>query len=272
MTDPDPVVLTDVSDRIATIILNRPEVRNALNRRLMAAVWDAVRSAGDSDDVDVVILTGADPAFCAGIDLREVGDEASRSALTRPPGEGPERTANGLFRFLPVIDKPVIGAINGACVTGGFELALQCNFLIASERARFADTHARVGVMPGGGVTALSTQAMGLRRALELSLTGNFIGPDEALRLGLVNHVVTHDELLPFARRIAGDIVSNDQQGVRRLVQHYRRIAHAATLDEAHLAEGLMAETWAPGISRVAERTEAVIARGQSQVTGVDLE
>lgn len=260
-----PVVIVDVADRIATVTLNRPESRNAMNRELTYALWDAVAAAGDDPGVDAVILTGADPAFCAGVDLKEVAGETTSSVPERGAGQGPERDTNGLHRFLPVIDKPVIGAVNGVAVTGGFELALQCTFLVASERARFGDTHARVGIMPGGGITVLMAQSIGLRRATELSLTGNFLPADEALRLGLVNHVVPHDELLPFARRLAGDVVSNDQRGVRRLLRHYRQIANAATLDEAHLIEGYLAETWQLSSAQVAERRADVEARGRLQ-------
>lgn len=263
----EPVVLVDVEDRIATVTLNRPEARNALSREVTYALWDAVGAAGDDPEIDAVILTGADPAFSAGVDLKEVTGEIPPTALPRDAGQGPERDTNGLFRFLPVIDKPVIGAVNGVAVTGGLEIALQCTFLVASERARFADTHARVGIMPGGGITVLMAQSIGLRRAIELSLTGNFLTADDALRLGLVNHVVPHDELLPFTRQLAADIVSNDQRGVQRLLQHYRRMANAATLDDAHLLEGYMAETWQPGTSDVAERRADVTARGRSQTS-----
>ena len=114
-------------------------------------------------------------------------------------------------------------------------------------------------------MTVLLAQSVGLRKAIELSLTGNFMTADEALRLGLVNHVVPHEELLPFARRLAADIAGNDQAAVRRLLLHYRRLAAAASLDEAHLLEGLMAETWQPGTSQVAARREDVIARGRAQ-------
>jgi enoyl-CoA hydratase len=263
----EPPVLVEVEDRIATVTLHRPEARNALNRELMYALWDAVAAAGDNPDVDAVILTGADPAFCAGVDLKEVAGETSATAGPRQVGRGPERDTNGLFRFLPLIEKPVIGAVNGAAVTGGLEIALQCTFLVASERARFADTHARVGIMPGGGITVLMAQSMGVRRAMELSLTGNFLTADEALRYGLVNHVVPHGELLPFARRLAADIVSNDQRGVHRLLQHYRQMVNAATMDEAHLLEGYMAETWQVGVSQVASRRADVTARGRSQTS-----
>ena len=115
-------------------------------------------------------------------------------------------------------------------------------------------------------MTVLAAQAIGLRRAVELSLTGNFIDADEALRLGLVNHVVAHDELMPFARQIAIDIASNDRIGVRLLLAHYRRIANAASLPEAHLIEGVLAETWAAGVSHVGERRGAVQARAREQL------
>ena len=268
MAETAPVVLVDVEDRLATVTLNRPEARNALSRALTYALWDAVLAAGADPDVDAVILTGTDPAFSAGVDLKEMTGELPPTAEARAPGEGPERAGNGLYRFLPVIPKPIIGAINGVAVTGGLELALQCTFLVASERARFADTHARVGVMPGGGITVLLAQSIGLRRAIEMSLTGNFVSADEALSLGLVNHVVPHDELLPFARGLAGDIVSNDQEGVRRLLEHYRRLPNAATLDEAHLIEGYMAEMWQRGTSSVADRRQDVTERGRAQSRG----
>lgn len=265
MGDAEQVLLVSVEDRVATVTLNRPDARNALSRQLMNALWDAMVAANDDPAVDAVVLTGADPAFCAGVDLKEVAGETQSSDATRRPGEGPGRGPNGLFRFLPIVEKPVIGAINGACVTGGLEVALQCTFLVASEKARFADTHARVGVMPGGGITVLMSQSIGLRRAIEMSLTGNFLSPDDALHLGLVNHVVPHDDLLPFTRQLAGDIVHNDQDGVRRLLRHYRQIANAATLDEAHLIEGYLAETWTMGTSQVSARRSDVTARGRSQ-------
>lgn len=263
----DPLVIFEVNDRIATLTLNRPEARNALNRALMHALWDAIAQAGSDPGVDSVVLTGADPAFSAGVDLKEVSGEETPSAGPREPGQGPERDTNGLFRFIPVIEKPVIGAINGVAVTGGLEIALQCTFLVASERARFADTHARVGIMPGGGITVLMAQSIGLRQAIELSLTGNFLTADDALRLGLVNHVVPHEDLVPFAQRLAGDIANNDQQSIRRLLLHYRQMSNAATLDEAHLIEGYMAETWHMATSRVAERRADIMARGRSQTS-----
>ena len=244
--------------RIATLTLNRPEARNALNRALMYALWDAVGAAGGDPGVDAVILTGSDPAFCAGVDLKEVTGAVPPSAEPRPPGQGPERDTNGLFRFLPVIEKPVIGAINGPAATGGFEIALQRTFLggvgtgALRQHPRAGGDHAgrrddRVhGPVDGGSA-----------RAIEASLTGNFLAADEALRYGLVNHVVVHDDLLPFTRCLAADIVDNDQQSIRRLLQRYRQMGNAAALEEAHLIEGHMAETWPLRTDQVTERQGA---------------
>jgi enoyl-CoA hydratase len=262
----EPVLLVDGSEHVLVVTLNRPAARNAINRALARALWDTIAAADKDPDVDVVILTGADPDFCAGVDLKELsGEKAAPSDIEPTPGRGPD----GLYRFIPVIDKPIIGAINGLAITGGFELALQCTMLVASERARFADTHARVGIMPGGGITVQLAQTMGIRRALELSLTGNFLNAEEALVAGLINHVVPHQELLAFVRRLAADIVTNDQAGVRRLLRHYRDVANAAGWPQAQLLEGLMAETWRPPMDLLTRRQE-VMTRGRAQRSRAD--
>ena len=136
------VLLVDVADRVATVTLNRPRARNALDRALRQALHRSMRDLDAEDGVDVVVLTGADPAFCAGLDLKELG----AGHLDEPDDQSPVR--NSPF---PAMSKPVIGAVNGAAITGGFEVALRCDLLVASERAAFADTHARVGIMPGWG-------------------------------------------------------------------------------------------------------------------------
>jgi enoyl-CoA hydratase len=255
-------VLVEIDGPVATVTLNRPDARNALNRALRKAIPTALLELDRRDDIAAIVLTGADPAFCAGIDLKELA--AGGDALQETAATGQSGATRGPF---PDMDTPVIGAINGVAITGGFELALACDFLVASERARFADTHARVGIMPGGGITVLLARTIGLPRAIEMSLTGNFVAAEEALQLGLVNHVVPHDELLPFARGLAADIVSNDQTGVRRLLEHYRRLPNAATLDDEHLIEGYMAEMWQRDAGEMADRRRAVTERGRSQST-----
>ena len=122
--------------------------------------------------------------------------------------------------MIPQLTKPLIGAVNGVAITGGLELVLACDFLVASERARFADTHARMGIMPGWGLTYELPAAVGLRRARQMSATGNFVDAATALTWGLVNHVVPHAELMEFTRRLAADAASNDPAAVRAISLH----------------------------------------------------
>ncbi|MGH9227414.1 MAG: enoyl-CoA hydratase [Acidimicrobiales bacterium] len=260
----DDVLLVDTVERVATVTLNRPGARNALDRELRRALQRTMHTLGSDDDVDVVILTGADPAFCAGLDLKELaaGPDRGVEALVADDSPPWER---GPF---PPIDKPVIGAVNGVAVTGGFELALRCDLLVASERAAFADTHARVGIMPDWGLTVLLPQAVGVRRAREMSATGNFVDVGTALAWGLVNHVVPHDDLLPFCRRLAADIVSNDQRAVRRVLDTYAEGARLSAGD-AWRVEAAAAHDWrGSGIdpAEVEARRSAVTQRGRSQL------
>jgi enoyl-CoA hydratase len=258
----DDIVLLDVSERIATITLNRPTARNALSSELLRRLRDVMHDADADHGVDVVILTGADPAFCAGLDLKELGTTAGNLGGSGADGGRNSSGARGPF---PKLTKPLIGAVNGVAVTGGFELALNCDFLVASDRAKFGDTHARVGVMPGWGLSVLLPQAIGVRRAREMSFTGNFMSADEALQFGLVNHVVAHDELLPFTRALAADIAGNDQDGVRQIRATYAAIAHD---DDAWEQEARDARAWQRTMfsaDKVAERRAAIQRRGQAQ-------
>ena len=259
---PEPVVLYEVSERIATITLNRPEARNALSSEVLRELPQRMREADASADVDVVILTGTDPAFCAGLDLRELGSTAGNLGATGADGKP---NADGVRGPFPRLSKPLIGAVNGVAVTGGFELALNCDFLIASDRAKFGDTHARVGVMPGWGLTVLLPQAIGVRRAREMSFTGNFMLADEALAVGLVNHVVPHEELIPFTRQIARDIAGNEQDGVRAIRATYAEITTDADgwQTEAHNAARWQKDMFDP--AKVAARRTAIQERGKTQ-------
>lgn len=264
MTDTSPsqdqLVLLDVADRIATITLNRPEARNAINGDLFEQLVAAVAAAESDDEVDVLILTGNGPAFCAGLDLKSLGSGDTRLTDTAPTPETPVKD-RGPFTS---VTKPIIGAINGFAITGGFELALACDFLVASEQARFADTHARVGLQPWWGLSVLLPQAIGVRRAREMSITGNFIDADTARDWGLVNHVVPHDELLTVARKLATDIVSGDQRAIRRLLATYEE-GEFLTGADAWLLEAEVAGAWVTDSGEVEARRDAVMARGRSQ-------
>ncbi len=271
------VALLDVVDRVATVTLNRPDARNALSTELIRMLSQLVAEADARDDVDVLILTGADPAFCAGLDLKELGRDGG--PLKRAPGAEEGRSADiegdragaparrGRGPTLPT-SKPIIGAVNGVAVTGGLELALQCDFLVASERARFADTHARVGVHPLWGLTVLLPQAVGMRRAREMSATGNFVDAQRALEWGLVNHVVPHDELLPTARRLAADIVSSDQRAVRAILATYEEASRVAGGEAWDVEARSAAEFQRGGVDpgEIERRRRGVVDRGRSQV------
>jgi enoyl-CoA hydratase len=256
------IVLLDVSNRIATITLNRPEARNALSSALLRDLNAAMRQANDDTAVDVIILTGADPAFCAGLDLKELGDSAGNLGGEPRSGASPTGADRNSFHF---VDKPLIAAVNGACITGGFELALNCDFIIASERAKFGDTHSRVGVMPGWGLTVLLPQAIGVRRAREMSFTGNFLTGEEAFQWGLANRVVPHDELLPTARRIALDIIGNDQPGVRQIRRTYNEIHREDAGWDIEARDGRRWQKEMFSKERVAERRGAIMDRGRHQ-------
>jgi enoyl-CoA hydratase len=257
-------VRLDVEDRVAVVTLDRPQVRNALSARLLRELSEVLEECDRRDDVDVVVLTGADPAFCAGLDLRELGDGTLAGAVL-PTGDGVRRGP------VPALSVPVIGAVNGVAVTGGLELALACDLLIASERARFADTHARIGVMPGWGLTVLLPEAVGVRRARQMSLTGNYVDASTALTWGLVNEVVPHDRLMPRALELARDVADNDRSGVGQMLRTYREGADLIGGPMWQL-EGEIARSWRPGGAvdpdEVARRRDAVIARGRRQQGG----
>ena len=264
MTRPEPVVLVERTEGVATVTLNRPDARNALSTELRKAIWSTMGELETADDVAAVVLTGADPAFCAGLDLKELA-AAGGGGFGDIVGGDDSSPRRGPF---PAMTKPVIGAVNGVAVTGGFELALACDFLVASERARFADTHARVGIMPGWGLTVLLPEAVGFRRAKELSATGNFLDARTALAWGLVNHVVPHDECVSFAQALAADIATNDAGAVRRIFRTYEEGALLSGRD-AWLLEGRVADEWQAGgrdPDDLERRRQAVTERGRSQV------
>ena len=211
-----PLLLTEIDPAgYALLTLNRPQAMNALSRGLMAALAAQIDALAANPAVRVLILTGAGRAFCAGLDLKEIG--AGKGSLGRWPGDpdAPQGVA-GPTATNPTTDPvaalarypgPVIAAINGAAVTGGFELALACDVLLASSSARFADTHARIGVAPGWGLSQKLSRAIGPYRARELSFTGNWLAAEQAAAWGLVNRVLAPEALLPAARALALDML-----------------------------------------------------------------
>ncbi|MDP2085839.1 MAG: enoyl-CoA hydratase [Gemmobacter sp.] len=195
-----PVLLETVAEGIATLTLNRPDRLNALNAALRAALAEALRRADADPAVRVIVLTGAGRAFCAGLDLTELADH------------GPDVTAQvattdfGLI--LAGLKTPAIAAINGPCVTGGFEIALACDMILAADSSYFCDTHVKVGLLPGWGLSQRLPRLIGPYRAKELSLTARRLPATEAAAWGLVNRVVPDADLLATAQHLARDIAA----------------------------------------------------------------
>ncbi len=216
-------VLYQVEDQVAWITLNRPERRNAINQALLTHLYDDLEAAAADSQVRVAVLTGNGKSFCSGLDLEVLLKEN----LFDPRGDGSD-----LLDILAKFQKPLIGAVNGHAITGGFELALNCDFLIASENASFADTHARVGIHPGWGMTQLLQQAIGQRRAKQMSLTCQFITAQTAFDWGLVNEVVAPEMLIPRVKQIAAHICAANSE-MLPLVKDAIEFRNQATLSEA---------------------------------------
>lgn len=182
------------TDGVLELALDRPETRNAMTIVMRRGLIRAMRTADDDPATRVIVLTGTDPAFSGGVDLTESLAGSPAGARTDPAA------------VIRVTRTPVIAAVNGLCYTGALELALSCSFVLASERARFADTHAAVGLLPGWGGSALLPRAVGIRLARQMMATGEPVDAAVALRSGLVTEVVPHERLLPRAREVAGAI------------------------------------------------------------------
>jgi enoyl-CoA hydratase len=243
---------------VAMLTLNRPDKLNALDRELRNAIALAFEELAADEEIRVVILTGAGRAFSAGIDLRELGGEGSMEASGA--------AEFSLIRAMHAYPNPIIGAINGHAITGGFELALACDVIIASSAAVFGDTHARVGIVPGWGLSQKLPRLIGISRAKELSLTGNFIGAEQAERWGLVNRVVAPEELMPTCRALALDMLSCDPASLRRYKQMIDE-GFATTFGEGLRLEAQASRDHMKQVTpeAVAERRAGIQQRGRVQ-------
>lgn len=253
------LVLLDKSDGIATLTLNRPEAMNALSHGLRSAISDACLDIKADADVRAVIVTGAgERAFTAGLDLKELGVNGLGAATDQNPASNPCRAIESL-------SVPVIGAINGVAITGGFELAMSCDIRIASTNARFADTHARVGIIPGWGLSQKLSRTIGLSRACELSFTGNFLDAETACAWGLVNQVHAPEELMLAARALAADMATIDVD----FLQTYKKLimdGYDRNFKDALALERQVTNAYNDGVSaaEVEQRRQAVMERGRT--------
>ena len=247
---------------VVTLTLNRPDALNAINRALSTALIDTFRALSDDTTLRAIILTGAGRAFSAGVDLKEVAQAGEVATAFDWAG------GDSLFDVVKACPHPVISAVNGFAITGGLELALLGDFLIASDAAMFADTHARVGITPSWGLTQILPRLIGPNRARQMSLTGEFIGAQTACDWGLVNEVVSAADLMPRARAIAGQIAETDPLAARRI----RDLIHTGAslpLDQALMQER---DVFATHIAQVKgdaldQNRKAVTERGRAQAT-----
>lgn len=252
-------LLCEVVDGVGIVTINRPEVRNALSRTVLAEIRAVLAAARDDDTVGALVFTGAGgKAFIAGADITEVAGYTLHTGLASEM----QRTYDELEAF----EKPTLAAVNGFALGGGCELAMACDIRIASTSARFGLPETNLGVLPGAGGTQRIGRLVGLGRALELVLTGRFVDADEALRIGLVTSVVEPGELVAEARRTAATILAKGPLAVRLATLVIR-----AGLD-ADLRTGLVVERLAQSLLYTTddkrEGTEAFIAKRPADFKG----
>ncbi|MEQ9506931.1 MAG: enoyl-CoA hydratase [Hyphomonas sp.] len=256
----EPIVLVERDGAVALVTLNRPDALNALNRALRAEIVNVFTGLRDDPDVRAVVLTGSGRAFTAGIDLKEAGQTGF--AL----GADEDSKAINMAAALEAYPWPIIGAINGFAITGGFELALMCDVLLASEHAKFADTHARVGIVPGWGLSQKLSRLIGISRAKELSFTGNFLDAETAERWGLVNRVYPSHELVPAALKLAQEMTGTQPVLLKKykaLIDDGFGMTFAAAMKEE--VKRSIEHSASVSAESVEEARKQVTARGRDQ-------
>ena len=255
------VLLVGKHDAVATVTLNRPEAMNALSAELRLRLGQAFRELQADPEVRVAIVTGAGRAFCAGMDLKELSSGAEGTT-----GFDQSAVGQDMSDAIAAFEGPIIAAVNGHAVTAGFELALACDLIIASTNARFADTHARVGILPGWGLSQRLPRLIGIARAKDLSFTGNTVLAAQACEWGLVNRVVEPEALLPTCQALAAQMASC----VPQVLVDYKKLIDTGF--GMHLPDALRYELAAGTASAkqvsadtIAARREGVLARGREQ-------
>jgi len=233
-------IAVQVSDRVATVTVNRPDKLNALNDRVIAELGEAIDQVVSDANVGGIILTGAGRAFVAGADISELESHGPVSAKRLA------QTGQDVFGRFESSPKPVIAAVNGFALGGGCELAMACHIRIASEAAKFGQPEVKLGLIPGYGGTQRLPRLVGRGRALQLLLTGEMIDAQEAFRIGLVNRVVPAADLLTAANELMRAILANAPLAIANVIEVVNR-GYDATLEDALTLEatafGLLAAT-----------------------------
>ncbi|MGX0885873.1 enoyl-CoA hydratase [Kocuria rhizophila] len=230
------VLTVDVTDGIALVTVNRPEVRNAINATVLRAITETLAELAENDDVQVLVFTGAgDKAFVAGADINELA--------VRTPKDGLKATMQGVYEKVEQFPKPTIAAVNGYAFGGGHELALACDIRVASTNAQFALPETGLGIMPAAGGTQRLAKLVGLGRATEIVLTGRRVKADEALDMGLVTQVVEPGELLATARETAQAIMAKGPLAIqlaKTVIRHGFDVDHQTGILLERLAQSVL--------------------------------
>jgi enoyl-CoA hydratase/carnithine racemase len=245
-----------VTDGVGTIVLNRPEARNAFTIAMIRDWEEILRSCRTDDNVRVVVLTGAgDKAFCAGIDLSWLTDAHTPLERKTDLHAGIQRIALAVDD----LDKPIIAAVNGVAVGAGLDMALMCDLRVMSSTARVSEGYVKLGLAPGGGGAYFLPRLVGLANAMELLLTGDVVSADEALRIGLVNRVVAPEQLMAETTALARSIAANPPASVRMIRRVTRQSASlelrpALDMVSSHVAVLATTDDVAEALSAMTER------------------
>jgi enoyl-CoA hydratase len=258
----DPVLLVEREAAVATVILNRPNQMNALNAELRIALGDTLAELEADPEIRAVVLTGAGRAFCAGMDLKEIGGGSEGQTGYELSVAGQDAMRAGFENF----SGPVIAAVNGAAATAGFEMALACDIIFVAKGAKFLDTHARVGIVPGWGLSQRLPRIIGINRAKEVSLSGNALTAERAYEWGLANRVCEAETLLQEAKALALDICSC-VPGVMEQVKTMIDTGYTMHFEDAmayELETGIESSKQIDS-AKIGERRAAIIERGRDQ-------
>ena len=237
-------VLLEKEEHVATLTLNRPEKLNAFAGNMREEILEALQVACEEKDVRVIVITGAGRAFCAGGDVKEFVDETTQVIPKKATSE--RFTMSKIVLLIYSVEKPVIASVNGVAAGGGCNLALACDIRIVSDRARFSEAFIKRGVHPDWGGIYFLPRLVGYAKAAELIFTGEVIGAQEALKVGMVNKVVPHDELIPSTKELAQRIAKNAPIPIalaKRGLQHFYRMDLTQALDYEAFAIGICANS-----------------------------
>lgn len=255
-------VICDKRKRVFYITLNRPDTLNALDDDINKELWAVWEEFNKDKSLDVAILTGAGKAFCAGADLKTFIPKWENASMLDVRKNVPTGIGGGITRGQHQITKPIIAAVNGHAIGGGFELALACDIRIASEKASFGVFEVRYGLHQGDGGIVRLVAIAGVGTALELTLTGRAVSAEEAYRLKLVNAVVPHENLMVKAEEYAALIMRNSQQAIRSAKETILDIVGRSLTDALRL-ETINAYSSLGDFSEARERLERFYAKGQ---------